>query len=102
MCELKEDSVKFLLMFMEAHHWQELDDAIQEHKTNTTMKEMIEATTETFDFDTFDFTEMSDQLRKHIPALSDTQLDHAIGMCKLEKDNIRSRSQLIQVLIDHL
>ena len=66
------------------------------------MKVVIEQEKEVFDFDSFDFEEMALKLRKHIPALSDAQLDRAIAMCKLKKGQITSQSQLIQVVIDHL
>jgi hypothetical protein len=89
-------------MFMEADNSAELEKAILEHKKTKNMKVVVEPTEEVFDFDTFDFEGMSHKLRKHIPALSDTQLYHAIHMCKLKKDQIKSKSQLIQVIIDHL
>jgi hypothetical protein len=102
MVELKENSVKFLLMFLEASNPSELEKAIAEHKKTKHMKVIVEQKEEVFDFDTFDFDSLSQKLRKHIPALSDAQLNHAIKMCKAEKDQIRSKSHLIQVIIDHL
>ncbi len=102
MTNLKEDSLKFILMFMEAEPSLELVSEIENYKKTKAMKVVVEDQREQFDFDSFDFEEMSVKLRKHIPALSDGQLDHAITMCKLKKDQITSQSQLIQVIIDHL
>jgi hypothetical protein len=101
MIDLKENSVKFILMFMEADRSDKLANEIDKYNKTKAMKIAVEQK-EDFDFDTFDFSEMAEKLRKHIPALSDTQLDRAIHMCKLKKAQIRSKSQLIQVIIDHL
>ncbi len=100
--ELKEDSVKFILMFVEANNSTKLNDAIQEHKKTKTMKELVELKQEEFDFDTFDFESMTARLRKHIPALSDTQLERSIESCRIKKDQIKSKADLIQAIIDHL
>jgi len=102
MTELKEDSLKFILMFMEAEPSNDLLREIENYKKNKTMKIVIDQENEEFDFDSFDFEAMAEQFRKHIPALSDAQLNHAINMCKLKKDEIGSTSKLIQVVIDHL
>jgi hypothetical protein len=89
-------------MFLEGSNSSELEKAITEHTKTKHMKVIVEPKEEIFDFDAFDFDNMSQKLRKHIPALSDAQLYRAIEMCKAEKDQIRSKSQLIQVIIDHL
>lgn len=88
-------------MFMEGNS-DELEEAILEHKKTNPMKTVVDNREDVFDFETFDFEHMSHKLRKHIPALSDAQLNNAIQMCKLKKDQISSKSQLIQVIIDHL